>query len=101
VLRARLRLPQPFAYRAGQYITLKRGDGLSRSYSLASLPTDETLELHVRLAPHGRMSGWLFNEAREGDAIMLRGPAGDCFYTTGKIDQPMLLVGTGTGSRRW
>jgi NAD(P)H-flavin reductase/ferredoxin len=97
VLRARLRLPQPFAYRAGQYVTLKRGDGLSRSYSLASLPTDETLELHVRLAPHGRMSGWLFNEAREGDAITLRGPAGDCFYTTGKIDQPMLLVGTGTG----
>ena len=97
VLRARLRLPQPFAYRAGQYVTVKRVDGLSRSYSLASLPTEDTLELHVRLAPHGQMSGWLFNEARAGDPLTLRGPAGDCFYTSGKIDQPLLLVGTGTG----
>src|SRR5688572_8656788 len=63
VLRARLRLPEPLAYRAGQYITLRRPDGLSRSYSLASLPTEDTLELHVRLAPEGQMSGWLFNEA--------------------------------------
>jgi CDP-4-dehydro-6-deoxyglucose reductase, E3 len=97
VLRARLRLIEPLAYRAGQYITLKRSDGLSRSYSLASLPTDDTLELHVRLAPFGQMSGWLFNDARPGDALMLRGPAGDCFYTSGRIDQPLLFVATGTG----
>lgn len=97
VLRARLRLPEPLAYRAGQYVTLRRDDGLSRSYSLASLPNEDTLELHVRLAPHGRMSGWLFNEARAGDALTLRGPAGDCFYTAGKADQPLLLAGTGTG----
>ena len=97
VLRARVRLREPLRYRAGQYITLRRADGLSRSYSLASHPTDEALELHVRLAPHGRMSGWLFNEARPGDALSLRGPAGDCFYTSGKLEQPLVLVGTGTG----
>ena len=97
VLRARLRLPEPLAYRAGQYVTLRRDDGLSRSYSLASLPGEDMLELHVRLAPHGRMSGWLFNDARAGDALTLRGPAGDCFYTGGNGDQPLLLAGTGTG----
>ena len=97
VLRARLRLPEPLAYRAGQYITLRRPDGLSRSYSLASLPDEDTLELHVRLAPHGQMSGWLFNEAQAGHALTVRGPAGDCFYTTGRVDQPLLMIGTGTG----
>jgi len=97
VLRARLRLPEPLAYRAGQYVTLRRDDGLSRSYSLASLPSEDTLELHVRLAPHGQMSGWLFNEARAGDSLTLRGPAGDCFYTGNNFDQPLLLAGTGTG----
>jgi CDP-4-dehydro-6-deoxyglucose reductase len=97
VMRARLRLPEPLAYRAGQYVTLRRSDGLSRSYSLASLPHEDTLELHVRLAPHGRMSGWLFNEAQAGEALTVRGPAGDCFYTTGKAEQPLLLAGTGTG----
>jgi NAD(P)H-flavin reductase/ferredoxin len=97
VLRARLRLPEPLAYRAGQYVTLRRGDGLSRSYSLASLPGEDTLELHVRLAPQGRMSGWLFNDARAGDSLTLRGPAGDCFYTGNNYGQPLLLAGTGTG----
>jgi NAD(P)H-flavin reductase len=43
------------------------------------------------------MSGWLFTEARAGDAVTIRGPAGDCFYTAGKPDQPLLLAGTGTG----
>jgi len=97
VLRVRLRPTGKLAYRAGQYITLKRHDGLSRSYSLASLPDDDTLELHVRRAPAGRMSGWLFDEARPLESVSIRGPAGDCFYTAGKAEQSLLLAGTGTG----
>jgi NAD(P)H-flavin reductase len=95
VLRVRLRAA--LAYRAGQYVTLRRADGLARSYSLASLPEEELLELHVRRAPMGRMSGWLFDEARVGEAVAIRGPAGDCFYVAGKPEQPLLLAGTGTG----
>lgn len=97
VLRVRLRTEAPLAYRAGQYLTLRRADGLARSYSLASLPEDGALELHVRRAPRGRMSGWLFDEARVNDAVTVRGPAGECFYTGGSPDQPLLLAGTGTG----
>jgi CDP-4-dehydro-6-deoxyglucose reductase, E3 len=97
VLRARLRLAAPLAYHAGQYVTLRRHDGLSRSYSLASLPEDDTLELHVRLAPQGRMSGWLFGTAKAGEGVTVRGPAGDCFYTSGQPDQPLIMIGTGTG----
>jgi CDP-4-dehydro-6-deoxyglucose reductase, E3 len=97
VLRARLRTQEPFAYRSGQYVVLRRPDGLARSYSLASLPEDGELELHVRRAPFGRMSGWLFDQATANDKVALRGPAGDCFYTAGKSEQPLLLAGTGTG----
>jgi len=97
VLRLRLRAGVPFAYRAGQYITLQRPDGLARSYSLASLPEDDTLELHIRRAPQGRMSNWLFEDARENTPVTIRGPAGNCFYTTGSALQPLLLAGTGTG----
>lgn len=97
VMRVRLRPRVPFAYRAGQYITLRRADGLSRSYSLASLPEEERLELHVRRTPGGRMSGWLFESARAGEPVQLRGPAGGCFYTAGAPEQPLLLAGTGTG----
>lgn len=97
VLRARLETDAPLDYRAGQYITLRREDGLARSYSLASLPEDGTLELHIRRAPQGRMSGWLFDEARVSEQVHVRGPAGDCFYTPGAPAQPLLLAGTGTG----
>lgn len=97
VMRARLRTAAPLDYRPGQYIILRRADGLARSYSLASLPEDGTLELHIRRAPQGRMSGWLFDEARENEGVSIRGPAGDCFYTAGKPEQPLLLAATGTG----
>ncbi len=97
VLRVLLRPEKPFDYRAGQYLTLLRSDGLARSYSLASLPASELLELHVRRVPKGRMSNWLFDEAQPQDAVTIRGPAGDCFYTAGHPDQPLLLAGTGTG----
>jgi CDP-4-dehydro-6-deoxyglucose reductase, E3 len=97
VLRVRLRPEAPFDYHAGQYLTLLRPDGLARSYSLASLPREGVLELHVRLLPGGAMSGWLCTEARPGSEVRLQGPAGECFYVPGRPDQPLLLAGTGTG----
>ncbi|HYH95693.1 FAD-binding oxidoreductase [Hyalangium sp.] len=97
VLRVRLRPEMPFEYRTGQYLTLLRADGLARSYSVASLPREGVLELHVRLLPGGAMSGWLHAEARPGDAVRVQGPAGECFYVPGRPEQPLLLAGTGTG----
>lgn len=98
VLRVVLDVSGPFDYRAGQYITLMRPDGLARSYSIANPPGDRPrLELHVRRIPGGRMSEWLFDEARAGDPLSIRGPAGECFYVEGREQQPLILAGTGTG----
>jgi ferredoxin-NADP reductase/ferredoxin len=98
VVRVRLRPEGAFDHRAGQFLTLVRDDGLSRSYSIASVPArDPELELHVRRVPGGRMSRWLADEARPGMRLEIRGPAGDCFYMQGRPDQPLLLAGTGTG----
>lgn len=97
VVRVRLRPERAFDYRAGQYAVILRSDGLARSYSLASLPSEEELEMHVRKLPQGKMSSWLFDEARVGDAVVLQGPSGECFYVGGQPEQPLLLAGTGTG----
>ncbi|RKH46829.1 FAD-binding oxidoreductase [Corallococcus sicarius] len=97
VLSVRLETEGALDYRAGQYVTLLRAEGLARSYSLASLPRERTLELHVRLIPGGAMSGWLATEAKPGDRVELQGPAGDCFYVPGQPEAPLLLAGTGTG----
>lgn len=98
VVRVRLLPYQSLSYRPGQFINVVRSDGLTRSYSLASLPgEDRDLELHVRVLPGGRMSGWLADPANVGAEVELRGPAGQCFYAGGDRDQPLLLAGAGTG----
>jgi CDP-4-dehydro-6-deoxyglucose reductase len=97
ILRVRLAPSAPFEYRAGQFVSVLRSDGLARSYSVASLPAEGVLELHVRLIPNGRMSQWLAHEASVGTQVQIQGPSGDCFYVTGREDQPLLLAGTGTG----
>jgi len=97
VLRLRLQPEHELPYRAGQFINILRDDGLTRSYSLASVPgLDAYLELHVRLVPNGRMSGWL-KTLPLGQKLSLRGPAGECFYVAGRPEQPLLLLGSGTG----
>lgn len=97
VLRVRLETQVPLEYRAGQYVSLVREGGLTRSYSVASLPREGALELHVRLIPGGAMSGWLAREARPGERVAVQGPVGSCFYVPGRPEQPLLLAGTGTG----
>jgi len=98
VLRVRLSPCQKLGYRAGQFLTLVRPDGVARSYSIASRPEDgDALELHVRVLPEGRMSGWLAAGEAVGSAVTLRGPAGDCFYSAGNSEQPLVLVGVGSG----
>ncbi len=84
-------------YRAGQFITILREDALARSYSIANIPSaDGDIEIHVRRIEGGRMSSWLCDDKPVGATVQLRGPAGDCFYL-GHPDEPLLLVGTGTG----
>ena len=98
IVRLRLDKPQGFSYWAGQFINLVREeDGLVRSYSLASLPEEAFLELHVKRVPEGRMTGWIFDAVQEGDVLAFRGPAGDSFYVQRDPAQPLLLAGTGTG----
>ena len=97
VLQVRVRCDATISFRAGQYVSVVREGGLTRSYSVASLPEEGELELHVRRIAGGRMSGWLHDGARVGERVTVLGPSGECFYVPGKEEQPMLLVGTGTG----
>ncbi len=97
VLRVRLAAAPGFEYYAGQYVTLFREDGLARSYSLASLPAEPELEMHIRLIPGGAMSEWLRGGAATGASVAIQGPSGNCFYLSGRPEEPLLLAGTGTG----
>jgi len=98
VVRLRLQKPDGFSYKSGQFINLMRtSDDLTRSYSLASTPDEDFLELHIKHVPDGKMSSWVFETLQIGDEVAFFGPAGDCFYVPGSPEQSLLLVGTGTG----
>lgn len=87
-----------FAWKPGQFINLRRDDGLTRSYSLASHPeAGTTLELHVKRMEHGAMSNWLCDQVQPGDTLDIQGPNGDFHYAAAASDQPLLLIATGTG----
>lgn len=98
VCRVAIEPATPLYYRAGQFVNLRRDDGLTRSYSLASVPSlDSHLELHVKHLPGGRMSGWIFDGLAVGDSLDIQGPNGGCYYVPGRADQGLLLIGNGTG----
>lgn len=86
-------------WRAGQFINLASPDGETRSYSLASIPEEDYFaELHIRRYPDGKVSNWVAETLMPGDEVEIQGPVGSCYYDLEKAgDQPLLLIGIGTG----
>jgi ferredoxin-NADP reductase len=96
----RLALERPSAHLAGQHyvvrLTAEDGYTASRSYSVASAPTDgNEIDLTVERLDEGEVSTFLHDELIVGDEIEVRGPIGGWFVWKG--DQPALLVGGGSG----
>ena len=85
--------------RPGQFLTLTNAARVTRSYSVANdIRTDGVAEFHIASTAQGLFSSWIFQHARAGDSLSLRGPAGACFYVAEQTqEQPLLLAGTGTG----
>jgi len=98
VMRVRLQCDSALDYKAGQFVNVKHPvTEVTRSYSLASLPEENTLELHIKRVPEGQLSGYVHDILKVSDCLEIMGPAGDCFYTDRDLQQPLLLVGVGTG----
>lgn len=99
VMRVRLLVNELFEHVPGQYLVLINARGTTRSYSIANdFSKDRFIELHIRRVPQGLFSQWLCEQATVGEAVKLRGPAGNCFYVpAGDQSYPLVLAGTGTG----
>jgi ferredoxin-NADP reductase len=68
-----------------------------RSYSLASVGSDERIELAVDRLPTGEVSPYLVEELRAGDQLELRGPLGTFFVWRPTDTAPVHLVAGGSG----
>ena len=92
-------LADVFAFRAGQYLTLRMkstdGSDERRSYSICA-PTGAAPRIGVRLVEDGVFSTWLVREAEIGDRLDVLGPQGTF---TPNVDTPgrHVMVAAGSG----
>jgi len=96
VRRLVLKPAKPIEFSPGQYAQLQFTPEHVRPYSMAGLASDGTLEFHVRVVPGGRVSGYIANDLKPGDAVRVSGPLGTA-YLRRKHAGPMLCVAGGTG----
>ena len=78
----------------GQYLLLEiPGTGwLARAYSIGSAPRDDgSIELQIRRAADGRVTGWLFDQLALGDTLVGHSPAGH-FTLASRPDTPLLFI---------
>lgn len=93
----------PVKHDAGQHyeIRLTAADGYqaARLYS-AAMPangTSNALELTIAHMPGGEVSSYLFDSVNVDSQLEIRGPLGRYFIWTPEQNDPVLLVGGGTG----
>lgn len=91
-----LKPARPIEFSPGQYAQLQFTPEHARPYSMAGLAGEATLEFHVRVVPGGRVSGYVADTLRPGDAVRVSGPLGTA-YLRRKHEGPMLCVAGGTG----
>ena len=96
-----LEVPGWEGHRAGQHVdvrlTAPDGYQAQRSYSIASAPERERLELVVDRLEDGEVSPYLTDVLMAGDRLELRGPIGGWFTWEAEEGGPLFLVGGGSG----
>jgi len=82
----------------GRFIRLRHPSGVERPYSVATpaICPGDLVQLHVRLVPGGTMSS-LLACAQPGEQFSLTGPFGKCCYRPGRPEEPLVMIGSGTG----
>ena len=95
----RLAVPERVQHHPGQHyvVRLRAPDGYTaqRSYSVASAPADDLVELFVERIEDGEVSGYLAEVVEPGDELEVRGPIGRWFVWSGGV--PAVAIGGGSG----
>jgi ferredoxin-NADP reductase len=88
---------------AGQHyeirLTAEDGYQAARLYS-AAMPANGTsnmLQLTIALMPYGEVSSYIYNHVKPGSQLELRGPFGRYFVWRPEQEDPVMLIGGGTG----
>lgn len=91
-----------FAYKAGQYLTIRtfiEGEEFRRAYSLSSCPnTDPDLAISIKRVEQGKVSNYLGDTLKAGDTLEVMKPMGN-FFIEPDITAPRhcIMIGAGSG----
>lgn len=84
-------------FHPGQYLNICLPDGTTRSFSMASKLSENTLDFHVRRVPGGRFTDTLLGDsACIGTLVDVEAPLGRFCYHV-EDWRPLVMVATGTG----
>ncbi|MCC2630648.1 MAG: oxidoreductase FAD/NAD(P)-binding domain protein [Candidatus Paceibacter sp.] len=94
-------LPEKPNFVSGQHVDIRLtapdGYQAERSYSIANAPENATgIELGVQFLENGEVSPYLFN-MKPGKKIEMRGPIGGHFIWDISKQDPLILIGGGSG----
>jgi 3-ketosteroid 9alpha-monooxygenase subunit B len=90
-----LELPPAWAYRPGQFLTV-RAAGHARSYSFSSSPlTGEAPQITVKRVAGGAASNWICDTIRPGSTLECLPPGGT--FVPASLDRDLLLLAGGSG----
>jgi len=94
-------LHETFAYKQGQYLTLKsiiEGESVQRSYSLCSCPLDTAWQVGIKEVPGGKFSTYANRTLQVGDMLDVMEPNGR-FYVPidSEADRTMIAFAAGSG----
>jgi 3-ketosteroid 9alpha-monooxygenase subunit B len=88
-----------FAYRPGQFLTLRipsdRTGSVARCYSLSSAPHEGRVQVTVKRTDGGYGSNWVCDELRAGSVIEVLAPSG--VFCPASLDGDFLLFAAGSG----
>lgn len=95
VYRVILQLESTANFQPGQYMEIQVADNHWQAFSLACLPGNNQVELHIQYLPERENSVALFKQLKLEQSLLVRLASGQCILQ-GK-DRPLTLVAAGTG----
>ena len=98
VYRVELQLPRrrELSFHAGQYLSVVLPDADPCYFSIASSPTDQSIELHIQASPEWVSAQKVIDALTAGGEVTLEMPHGKACLASAP-DKPLLLVAAGTG----
>ncbi len=87
--------PTNYDFQAGQFLIIKFAKDLIRAYSIASPPSEENLELVIRIIPNGRGTS-ILDKAKISDEFTISQSMGH-FVLSENQEAELFFLATGTG----